>query len=166
MATNEQIVYNHDVVGAYNRINRFIEEMVKSVSGGVSQMNSFDVVRLKSYLDAVDRHHDWVVAQPQLDLPETAPRAYALEVPPATPDVENEDVNDLVRLFVLTRDELTNSQSSRQGSGFIGFDSVRLRAIITKARAFLTSYVEVVQPLDLPESSPKELVSGPGHGGV
>lgn len=159
-------VYNHDVVGLTNRINRFIIEVQKSSSSGVSEMSRFDQDRLASYLDSMDAYHAWVIGQPELDLPETNPRSWEYEDFPGIIDVENEEVNDVVRLFILTRDELVSSQSARRGSGFVGFDSLRLTAIIEKARLFLTTYIAEVTPLDLPESSPLEALSGPGSTGT
>ena len=166
MAQAANIVYNMDVVGLYERINRFIEEVGKAVSSGVSLTNEFDIARLKTYLDAIDRYHAWVLAQPHLDLPETSPRVYTLKDPPAEVEIENEDMDDILRTFRLARDELINSQSSRLGAGLMKPDSVRLTAITAKARSFLLDYVEPTQPLDLPESSPAQLVSGPGRTGV
>jgi hypothetical protein len=166
MAATDQVVYNHDVVAIYNRLNRFIEELTKSVSSGLSLMNAFDIARLEKYLAAIDSIHAWVIAQPQLDLPETAPRAYTLEPAPIVPDLENEDVADILRLFGLSRDELTNSQSARQGSGLVGFDSTRLTAITSKTKKFIEDYVKKIQPLDLPESSPQNPLSGSGKTGT
>jgi len=159
-------VYNQDVLGLVNRINRFIVEVMKAASSGLSYMNTFDLNRSKTYLDAVDSYHAWIKAQPQLDLPETAPRGYKLEPNPEVPDLENEDINDLIRLWEVARDELLSSQSSRMGCSMIAPDSARLESIIAKARAFLVDYVEPTQPLDLPESSPANPMSGSGRTGV
>lgn len=157
---------NHDVLGLFNRINRFIVEMFKSVSSQSSEVNEFDTNRCLSYLDAIDRFHDWIIAQPQLDLPETSPRIYMLDQPPIWTETENESVNDIVRLFELARDELIHSQTSRHGSNIIGFDSSRFRDIIEKTRKFITDYVIPTTPLDLPESSPKRDTSGTGETGI
>lgn len=163
---DEVFVYNSDIVGLYNRINRFIEEVYKSVSSSTSQYNAFDQTRLRTYLDAIDAYHAWVMNQPHLDLPETHPRQYPLEAAPEVEDTENENVNDLLRMFSLARDELTNSQSARDGAQLNVFDSGRLKAITEKARRFLEDYIVTSTPLDLPESSPQEIVSGPGRTGV
>src|SRR5512137_2715394 len=109
--TNQAITYNQDVVGLYDRIQRFIEEMNKSVSSNLSLTNEFDQERLAKYLDAIDRYHAWVQAQPHLDLPETAPQEYVLEALVVPTNVENESINDVIRLMCACRDELTNSQS-------------------------------------------------------
>jgi hypothetical protein len=147
-------------------MNRFIEEVQKSVSSGVSFSNEFDISRLKSYLDSVDRYHAWIKAQPQLDLPETSPRAYTLPAPPPDQDVENEDLGDVLRMFSLARDEVINSQTSRLGSGILAPDSARLTAVVQKVRAFLLDYIVPTQPLDLPESSPQDPMTGSGRTGV
>lgn len=159
-------VRNHDIVGLVNRIQRFLVELTKSVSADVSQFNAFDTGRLKSYLDAIEKYRQWMTAQPQLDLPETAPRGYAIPDFESTSRVENESINDTVRLLKIMRDELVNSQSARQPAGLTAFDDFRLSAILTKLNEFISSYIEEVTPLDLPESSPMQPSSGAGNTGI
>lgn len=166
MADATSTVNNQDVVGLYNRINDFIFEMFKSVSSQTSEMNEFDQARLTTYLDAVDTYHGWVTNQPHLDLPETSPRAYPLRAPDDVPIVENENVNDITRMMVIARDELINSQSARLAAGLNKFDSARLTAMIEKLRRFLSDYVGVATPLDVPESSPGMVSSGAGRTGI
>lgn len=160
------IVYNHDIVGLWNRINRFAVEVSEAVSSNVSLTNQFDIDRLTAYLDAIDRFHDWVKAQPQLDLPETSPRVYTLEPWTVNTVIENEDMEDIVRMLLLVRDEVVNSQSARLGAGLMPPDSARLTAIVAKARAFLKDYIIPTQPLDLPETSPNDPMTPAGKTGV
>lgn len=159
-------VYNNDVIGIYNRLNRFICELIGSQSSDLSMTSSYDLARLLSYLDATDKFHDWVLAADQLDLPETKGFQYPLELAPVVPALENEDLEDMVRMLVLARRELVNSQSARAGTGFpVKQDSTRLRSITDKARKFVTTYMTPVQPLDLPASSPLDSVTPtPAHG--
>ena len=167
MATTEAgKTYNTDIFGLVRRINRFISEMFLSQSGGVSQTRSFDVVRAKAYIGALRSYMKWVTDQPELDLPETGPRSMTLPASPVIPQIENESIFDLATLLELARDELVGSQSSRLPTNLMVFDSVRFAAILTKADAFIDSYISVVDPLDLPESSPQAAMSGPGRGGV
>ena len=144
-------VYNHDVAGLYRRIIRFIEELLKSVSAGGSQVNTFDQTRLQTYLDAITSYQSWVTNQPLLDLPETHPRSYQLEDPPVVPSIENESVWDVLNLLEIMRDELTSGQSARNAANLTPFDSTRLTAIVEKVQAFLTNYIIPTTPLDLPE---------------
>lgn len=162
----KQIVYNHDVAGIQRRINRFITEMINSVSNDNSLMNTFDQTRLSTYLKSIRAYVAWVVSQPFLDLPETSPRSYELDAPPIWNLVENESIVDVVRMLELARDEVVNSQSARMAAGLIKFDEVRILAIIDKVDAFLKNYISTIDPLDLPESSPMRPVAGPGKTGV
>lgn len=167
MATsNAATTYNTDIYGIVRRINRFIEELVKSVSSNVSGTNTFDVARAKTYVSAIRSYTDWVVAQPELDLPETAPRPTALPESPVIPKMENDSIVDLATLFELARDEISNSQSSRLGAGLTRHDLTRLISLLDKADAFIVSYIEVTDPLDLPESTPMHSMTGPGRTGV
>jgi hypothetical protein len=167
MATNDKVVvYNHDIAGIQRRVNRFIIEMVKSVSNAGSLMNSYDQSRLSSYLGAVRAYVGWVVSQPQLDLPETSPRQYILDPNPTWELLENESIVDVVRMMELIRDEVVNSQSARNASGLTKFDETRLLAVVTKVENFLTNYISIITPLDLPESSPMRTASTSGQTGV
>lgn len=165
MADATRTVANHDIVGIDARINRFMVEVAKAGSADLSEVSSFDFERTTTYLEALVTYLDYVQGQPELDLPETTPRKYILDVAAPVPDVENESVNDLLRLFSLMRDELAVSQSARRGSRLVSFDESRIRAIIAKAQAFMTGYVATATPLDLPESSPKETQTGAGLDG-
>ena len=166
MATDAKFVYNQDVAGLHARINRFIEEMSSSVSSDVSLFSLFDQTRLLSYTGAVKKYHDWVMSQPQMDLPETHPREYTLKANPVVPDLENESVKDVIRMLEVARDEVINSQSARMPTGLISFDSARIMAVVTKVEKFITDYVKVADPLDLPESSPDAPMTPAGKTGV
>lgn len=166
MAGEKRIVYNSDVAGLHRRINRFIVEMAKSASNQSSLMSEFDQNRLSSYLSAIRSYVGWIVAQPQLDLPETSPKEYALDADPEVPVVENEAIVDILRMLEVAREEMVNGQSARMPCGLIKFDVARLDAIISKLESFLQNYVSVVTPLDLPESSPSRPIQSKGATGV
>ena len=165
-AAAARIVYNHDVAGLQARFNRFIIELTLCASNSSSQVNSYDQARLATYIGAIRTYMAWVIAQPQLDLPETHPYQYELEPDPDTPDIENESLRDIVRMLVLAREEMVNGQSARMASGLIKFDQNRMTAVIDKVEAFLKNYIALVTPLDLPESSPMDPMAPAGKTGV
>lgn len=158
--------YNTDIFGLVRRINRFIEEVVKCQSSGVSKTTSFDVARMKSYIVAMRAYLAWTTSQPELDLPETGPRQVALPTNPVIPMIENESLFDVATLFEIARDELAHSQSSRMSSNLIGFDANRFTAILDKADKFIDEYVVTIDPLDLPETSPSKEMPVQGLKGV
>ena len=158
-------IFNDDILGINARFNRFITEAQKSASSNVADVSEADMTRLRSYLSNLSGHIDWIVSVPALDLPETHP--LARDVPPG-PDIlmlENEHLNDVVRLLVRGRDELLNSQSARNATNLISFDESRLRSVLLKTSNLL-DHIDVVSPIDLPESSPKAMDSGQGRGGI
>ena len=160
-------VLNHDVDWLWNKFNRMIYELYKSVSGStVSGMNLFDQDRLEAYIANLRGAIDHVVGQPQLDLPETHPKIYVLKESPVTKPVDDDDVSHCIEMLELCREELANSVSSRQPSGLITFDEARARAVLDKAENFLNNYIKVVTPIDMPESAPREPVSGAGRTGI
>jgi hypothetical protein len=158
--------YNMNIAGLVNRINRFLVELMKSQSANITNWNDFDQDRLKTYIDNVETYLDWVVAQPLLDLPETTPMLVALNPFPETGPMESDMITDMSLYMQRMRDELLHSQSSRQGTGVIDFDEIRCRAIIKAVRAFMADYVASANPVDLPESTPSDPVTGHGSRGV
>lgn len=159
-------VFNHDILFLHDMINRFIVECLFSQSNGVSGMISHDIARVESYLEALRVKRNWIVSQPILDLPETHPRPWPLEGHPDVTNVESESINQFVRLLEALRTELINSQSARLASTLLPADLARFDSIVLKMQTFLTDYIQVATPLDLPESTPMEPLSGPGAGGV
>jgi hypothetical protein len=159
-------VLNHDVDGIYRRLNRFIVEARDSTSAGMSQITASDLARLKTYTSSILAYVGWVAAQPELDLPETAPRRIALDAAPAVKLIENDDLADVLKMMIISRDEVVNSQSARRAAGMIPFDRRRLEDVVKKIDDFLANYVAKISPLDLPESSPMRDLSTPGRTGI
>jgi hypothetical protein len=126
----------------------------------------YDVTRILSYTGSIRSFVAWVVGQPLLDLPETGPTEMNLPESPVIPSMENESAFDICMLLEIARDELANSQSSRMSTNLMKFDHDRLLAVVTKLENFVTTYINVAEPLDLPESSPMALVTGKGIQGV
>lgn len=153
----EKGTLNHDVQGMCNRMGRFIEEALKSQSANAAFVMTHDLDRLKSYIAAAINYRAWVVGLPQLDCPETHPMHMTIKCPTIeeVENVENESIKDWSRLMYISIKELENSQSSRMASGFISHDLRRFDDFMAKLSLFLTDYVEVTLPLDLPESSPQ-----------
>ena len=160
-------VYNMDIVGLIQRLDRFITEMKLSVSSNGSEFSSFDQARLTDYLKNLETYLNWVVAQPQLDLPESSPREFVVAEPMPDVIVESELINDILRFFSITREEIVNCQSSRRAASLISFDETRIRSLLLKLNTFLTDYVQVnCNPMDLPESSPLVAMTPAGKKGV
>lgn len=160
------VTLNTDVVGLNNRYIRFLVEVMKCASANSSQVKSADLQRLKTYLSALRSYLDHVSREPEMDLPETNPKSYTLEDLPALSEIENESLADCCRLIELCREEMVNSQTARLASGIIHFDKERQDKIIEKAERFIKDYIEVVTPLDLPESSPRKPTNSSGALGI
>lgn len=161
-----KMVYNHDIYGIVRRVDRFRAELTHAVSAGVHHFRAADLERFKKYSEALTTYVDWVVAQPQLDLPESHPQPVQVEPAPEMPNPENESIEDLVYMLDILRIELVNSQSARLPQGMISFDEDRMRAMIEKYNRMITDYIEVILPLDMPESSPKDALAPKGKLGT
>ena len=153
---------NIDIVSVAHRLNRFIVEIQKSASANVAKVEDFDLTRYKSYLSALRYLITHVTNDPRLDLPETNPTPYSVRDTPGLLDVENESVQHLCLLLKTAKDELMMSASSRQSTGINQFDKARFLAVVDKAELYLSEYVSNALPIDLPESSPRADLQGPG----
>jgi len=160
-------VLNHDVVAYVARLDRFMEELHKSASSGVSEMNVFDQTRLQTYISALRALKAHQESQPQLDLPESHGNfKWEVGAGPQLEGVENESINDALRLLKTARFELVNSQAARVGAGWNEHDSLRVNSYVDKIESLLTNYIQVATPLDMPESSPFAERSGSGRLGI
>jgi hypothetical protein len=157
--------YNTDVHSIVRRYNRFLVETLKSQSSGISYTLPFDMVRLQSYLASMNAYLDFIVSQPLLDCPETGPTEMPLPENPVLPVLENESASDIIQLFEIARDEISNSQSARMPTNLIRFDYDRQKSYLAKITN-LIEYILAQEPLDLPESSPQAAVTGPGNRGI
>jgi hypothetical protein len=160
------IVYNYQIAGLIRRLRRFRFESVKAASSALAHVTEHDLTRARAYLAAVVSYLDWVVSQPQLDLPESTPREIDLGDAEKLTMPENESLVDMMIMYDLLESEIGNSQSARLGDSIISHDETRFRSIVDKMELFLTDYVEVHLPLDLPESSPLRAQTGPGRKGT
>lgn len=167
MASDEKgKVYNHDVASLSQMLFRIGTEVYKSVSSNASFVSEHDFKRIISYLDWLTGKLNWIAARPLMDLPESAPEPFAVDVPKQYAQVENESCNDILRLVYIFLIELQNSQSARIASGLISHDEGRVRVILQKLYDFMNQFVQSTHPIDLPESSPMSETSGKGRLGV
>ena len=166
MAETTNGVYNLDVTYVNDKLCRYAGEVIHAVSSGLAFTNEFDMARMLKYLDDVDAAVAYVTAQPQLDMPESHPILHAIEAFPPIPNMESDELDHVARLMLAARTEIINSQSARMGSGFLPFDSKRVTALIAKTRQWLVDYVQKRSPMDLPETSPQQPMTGPGKLGV
>jgi hypothetical protein len=160
-------VLNQDVAGLAERTDEVIYELVKSQSANLTDMRPFDRTRIDEYNAMLVRYAAWLVDAPDVDLPETHPRSYAITflTESLELDVENKAIRDLVRMYQAVITELTNSQSARAANGLTTHDKRRFDLLMTKIEQFLTEYVDNTQPLDMPESAPSSDAVGPGYRG-
>lgn len=159
-------VYNLDITYLCDKIARYAIEVMKSVSANLAFTNTFDMARMLKYLDDCDAAIAYVQAQPQLDMPESHPMLHAIEPFPTIVDMESDELDHVIRLLRAGYVEIANSQSARMPAGLLPFDAGRVSSLVAKNRNWLTDYVQKRQPMDLPESSPQEPMTGDGRPGV
>lgn len=147
---------NHDIAGLVERVDEVIFELLKSQSSNLTDMKTFDRTRIGQYNQMLNRYASWIVAAPDVDVPETHPRAYPIKYisEGQSIEVENKAIRDLVRLYQAVIIELCNSQSARAANSLTTHDKRRFDLLMQKVENFLADYVDETQPIDMPESAP------------
>lgn len=147
---------NFHVLGMVDRINQFVVELRDGQSRSVQDFHPKDETRLESYISSIRDYKTWVMDQEWLDLPKSSDRFYPTPENPVVvyDEIDNLEVRDCLRVIELTRDELIyGSESARRSSGFAPADAERVDALVNHLENFLKNYIQVVTPLDLPETS-------------
>lgn len=85
-------VYNLDICYLADKVARYAGEVQLSVSSNLAATNVFDFERLTTYLGDIDKAVEYVLNQPQLDLPESHPMLHPIQPFPAMRDM----INDLL----------------------------------------------------------------------
>jgi len=142
--------------GIAERTDEVIFELAKCQSANLTDMRPFDRTRIDEYNAMLNRYAEWLVAAPDVDLPETHPRSYKIKflTEGMSLDVENKGIRDLLRMYQAVITELTNSQSARAANGLTVHDKRRFDLVMDKIEQFLTEYIDQTQPIDMPESAP------------
>jgi len=161
-------VLNQDVAGLAERTDEVVFELLHAQSANLTDMRPFDRTRIDEYNGMLNRYAAWLVDAPDVDLPETHPRAYAIKYisEEVSVEVENKAIRDLVRMYQAIITELTNSQSARAANGLTVHDKRRFDLLMQKIQKFLSEYVDETQPLDMPESAPSSDAVGQGFVGA
>jgi len=159
---------NMDISGLVSRMSRFIKEALKCQSANTVSIESYDIDRLKSYVNAINTYRGWIIGQPKADCPETHPMEYVCNIPEMSEidGIENESIKDWARLMYIAAQEIINSQSSRIASGLIAHDLTRNISFMCRIENFMTDYIETTIPLDLPETIPSKASVTQGNKGI
>lgn len=156
-------VQNLHVAGLIERFRRFRYETNKAVSANLADLSEADLTRARSYLADVSNYLDYVTSRPELDTPASSPMSYELGEPDQLTPPENSYLQEIMRMYEILEAELgETSQSSRRSTGLHGADAQRARDLIEQMGNFL-DYAEGATPLDLPESTPSQVSTGPGR---
>jgi hypothetical protein len=157
------IVQNMDIAGLVRRIRRVREELQKCVSAGLMHVTDHDKARIASYLESLSVYFDWMIAQPQQDFVEWHPTDIDLGDAELEALPENEALADMIQQFAALEQEMAYSASARMHTSMMEHDERRFREIVEKIGNFLDNYIEQIQPLDMPESSPRRELAGKGR---
>ncbi len=159
-------IHNMDIVTLYNMSNRTILEIQKSSSESATSFHPQDITRIKSYSEAMKTFKEWVVTQPRQDHPETHPDLIPLESSQEYLKGENDAFNQLQRMVIAARNELIMSASANYTTWIETHDGERFDEYMQKYDSLVEDYIEKIQPIDTPESSPREGSQGGGRRNV
>lgn len=158
-------VNNPDVASLVRRWDRTLVELTKSVSANVSETMVYDLGRVKQALFMLKSYQAFVTSLPPWDTPESYPVLIKVDCYGTVPPIENDSVWDLAQTVDTAIIELANSQSARLSSNLVPFDSERMAQTITRVEA-LVAHIETAEPVDYPESAPREANAGQGNIGI
>ncbi len=148
------VTNNFNIKSIYSQLNIFIVEMQASASAGTQDVLDDDKTRIKSWINALAEYSDKVLkGTKMLDLPNVHPRPKTLEDPPAKSNPVNKFLAELIDMIAEIRDQLMESSSSNISNGLITFDQIRLDNGIQKLDDYMTDFVDMVEPLDEPETT-------------
>jgi hypothetical protein len=176
------IMRNKQIVSLVERLDQYTYEVYKSASTAVDNWSSFDLERLRTYLDNADKLVAYMVsAAPgeQIDAPETSPMQYNMHLltlngqpklgadnpgPIDLMTIENKDIRDVLQMLIELMMALSNCQSAAYINGLISHDKRRYDLRMKQMRDFLDTFVVTTDPKDLPETHPSTGTSGTGQG--
>jgi len=153
--------HNMHIANLCRWISRYLEEISKSASAGVTALSNADKRRMLYYIDSTKKYLDHILGLQKsdsgeyLDLPESHPTTYTLAMPDPVGEMENNTLIDVCEYFKAFYTEALNSQSSRLASGLLMPDSDRLYAILQALDVYINDFVMEHTPADFPESSPR-----------
>ena len=158
-------VCNRDLAGLIERIDETIYEVAKCQSGGLLDLRQADRARLDQYNMRLESYVNWIMSQPQVDAPETHPSEVEIQyiTEELFIELENKALRDLIRMYRVLMTEMACSASNRMPNSLSKYDEGRFREHMGKIRAFLTDYVDAVQPVDMPESQPSSPNTSHGY---
>lgn len=164
---NSQVI-NLDVAGLLERVDRARYEVLKSGSANVDDIRQADRGRIDSYNAEIRSYTAYIADEPEQDYPESGAEVYTVRylVTEDMEQVENLGLRDLDRLYKKVVVELSNSQSARQESGLKLQDKQRMDAYLDRIESLLTKHLDVVNPLDLPDSNPSNALATDGFTGI
>lgn len=157
---------NIDVAMIVRLLDRAIIEVVRSQSAPISGVRVADASRLESYLKEMESFVTWASRQPESDTPKSAPMVIKLDTPLALPAIENDAMWRVAQLLDTARFEVANSQSGGMPNGIKSQDKDRWMSYFADVRRFMGEHVAIVNPVDLPESSPRDPIQGLGRLGL
>ena len=152
-------VRNMDVVGAVERIDRTIYELMESESSMLNSLEEYDIERVLQYNAALRTYCAVINSANRMDLPHSYPGMFDIKYITKETDYDgtkNRIIRDLVRYYANAMVQWSRSESADKSNGFYEADYTRFLLIMDRIDAYMEAYIKEATPLDLPESSAYE----------
>lgn len=159
------VTNNHDIASLVRRLDRLMIELGKSQSTNVTELMPYDLNRVNQFAKMLRSYKAWSIKEPFMDTPESSPVQIQVECFGKVLPVDNDSVWDLIQLVDTIIVELANASSSRLASNLLPADSERFDAYMVRMDNLL-AHIAGSEPVDSPESSPRDPNTGEGLTGI
>lgn len=133
--TQPEKIQNLDILDLTYRIDRWLNEMQKSVSATRNESTKADRDRWNALLGDFGRKFILSKAEPEMDLPKYHPISRPLPPVPVLEDKQNVDVMRCTHLLIACRTEILESGDAERVSGFSEAGAGRIDAVIKRLTA-------------------------------
>jgi hypothetical protein len=158
---------NHDIAGLVRRLDRALVEVTKSQSSTISGTLRFNTARLTTYIASARSYRMWASSEPFMDCPATTPLFIEVPCYGQVVPMDNDSAADIAQLLDTAILELQSADSGRVSNGFaVKEDGTRFDNTITRIEKLVLNFMQKIEPVDYPESSPRAMSTGQGNTGL
>ena len=153
--TSPEVMQNMDILDLCNRIDTYLLEVNRCASATRHETSDHDSKRMIDIVERFKSRFEHYKGEPELDLPKYHPKPLQMPAAPELNRVENNDLQQVINVFVALRIEVAFSDSAERASGFKGADAKSIDVVIEKLEK-LVKLIDDEDEIDLPDVDRQE----------